>query len=244
MRSLTETLLLAIAAISLSVTSQAQNFFPPSGPLALNLAGQGLPSGYTPYSTSFVASGSTSVITFVFRHDPGWFAFDDASVSTGGGSNLLVNPGFETNSLGGWAYFSQNGVTHTGFVGNASSVVGLIPWHPPVFDGSFDWLDGSTGGYDGITQTIATTAGLTYQISFELNQQLTESVVATKFQETSTNGQSGVLGNGIDVLVYAGNATPSTDPNSNLHSTPEPMTLSLLGGSLIGLSILRRRRRC
>ncbi len=146
MRRLIEILFLAAAVIGVSTQSRAQNVFPPSGPLALNLTGQALPSGYNPYNTTFVASGSTLVITFVFRHDPGWFAFDDASVSTGGVSNLLVNGGFETNSVSGWAYFSQNGVTHTGFVGNASSVVGLIPWHPPVFDGNFvGWTDPPMG---------------------------------------------------------------------------------------------------
>ncbi len=77
------------------------NNAPPTGPLVLDLAGGTLPSTYTEYSTSSVASSTSSDITFVFRHDPGWFAFDDASVvASGGGSNLLSNGGFESGTLG------------------------------------------------------------------------------------------------------------------------------------------------
>ena len=194
--------------------------YPPSGPHVLDLNSQALPSGYTLYNATFTATTTSSVISFVFRHDPGWFAFDAASVSTAGGANLLANGGFESGTMAGWNFFAQTGVTHTGFVGNAGSSVGSLAWNPPVFQGNFDWLDGPANGYDGITQTIATTVGVTYNISFELNQHVTQPVTATRFQQISTNGQAGVLGNGIDMLVYAGANAPSTDPSSNLNNTP------------------------
>ena len=237
-----------VAGAALAVAGAAHaglNNLPPAGPLALDLAGQALPSGYTQYSTSFTATSASSVVTFVFRHDPGWFAFDDASVTANGGPNLLLDGGFEDAGLGPWTFFAQAGVSHTGFVGNASSVVGQNPWNPPVFDGAHDWLDGSTGGYDGLSQTIATTAGQVYTIAFALDQRLTQDVTATHFQQLSTNGQSGVLGNGIDMLVYGGDAEPSaTDPLSpRTPGVPEPASwaLMIMGFGFAGAALRARR---
>jgi hypothetical protein len=233
----------AIAALTVAGAARAENLAPPAGPLALNLAGQPLPSSYTEYSTSFVASSSSSVITFVFRHDPGWFAFDDASVvADGDTTNLLADGGFESG-IGPWSFFAQNGVSHTGFVGNDGTAVGGITWNAPVHSGDHDWLDGSTEGYDGLTQTIATTAGQKYDITFFLDQRLTQNVSASHFLELSNNGASGVLGNGIDALVYAGNGLPS--PVETLPpGVPEPAAwaLMILGMGGVGASLRSRRR--
>jgi hypothetical protein len=233
----------ALALAAICGVARAENLEPPAGPLALNLVGQPLPTVYTEYSTAFTATSTTSTVTFVFRHDPGWFAFDDASVSTGGGANLLSNGGFESGSLGAWNYFQQDGVSHTGFVGSVGSVVGGIPWTAPVFDGNHDWLDGSTEGYDGLSQTFATVVGATYDITFWLDQKLTQNVVATTFKQISDNGASGVLGNGIDALVYAGDGTPSTSlplPSG----APEPMSwaLMILGLGGVGAAMRGSRR--
>src|ERR1035437_72019 len=78
----------------------AQNFGPPPGAI-LDLAGQAVPNAYTNYSVNFTATQASTVITFAFRHDPGYFALDDASVTLfGGGSNLLLNGGFEAGASG------------------------------------------------------------------------------------------------------------------------------------------------
>jgi hypothetical protein len=205
--------------LSGSFTSSRKLGFPPSGPVVLDLKGKPLPATYTQYSTTFTATGSSSVIAFVFRHDPGWFAFDDATVSTGAGPNLLTNGGFESGTSAGWTIFSQTSVSSTGKVGHLGSSVGGNPWNPPVFNGNYDWLEGTDAGYDGISQTISTVAGTTYTITFELVQHVTQNVTATTFQQVSTNGGTGVQGNGVDALVYAGATAPSTDPNSTLSNT-------------------------
>lgn len=235
--------LIAAAGVLFAGAARAENLLPPAGPLSLNLAGQPLPTGYTEYSTSFTASSSSSIVTFVFRHDPGWFAFDDASVVADGAStNLLSDGGFESG-IGSWSYFAQSGVTHTGFVGNIGSVVGGIPWSAPVHSGAHDWLDGSTEGYDGLSQTIATTPGQVYDVTFWLDQRLTQPVSASIFKELSDNGQSGVLGNGIDALVYAGDALPSTtDPLTPGVPEPSVWVLMIVGFGFLGVRLQATRR--
>ena len=50
---------------------------------------------YHLYNTSFVATGTTTNVSFAFREDPAFLFLDDVSVTQGGGSNLLLNPGFK-----------------------------------------------------------------------------------------------------------------------------------------------------
>ena len=55
-------------------------------------------------------------------------------------------------------------------------------------------------GYDGISQTVATTAGHQYVLSFQARSQ---APTFSPFQHLSTNGHvSDSGGNGVDVLVY------------------------------------------
>ncbi|HEY1781404.1 MAG TPA: PEP-CTERM sorting domain-containing protein [Roseiarcus sp.] len=238
-----QTATLIAAGLFFAGAAQAENLLPPAGPLALNLAGQPLPTSYTEYSASFTASSSSSIVTFVFRHDPGWFAFDDASViASGGSTNLLSDGGFE-GGIGSWSYFAQSGVSHTGFVGDVGTVVGGIPWSAPVHSGAHDWLDGSTEGYDGLSQTIATVAGQAYEITFWLDQRLTQPVTASIFKELSDNGDSGVRGNGIDALVYAGDALPSTtEPLTPSVPEPSVWVLMTVGFGFLGLRVRATRR--
>jgi hypothetical protein len=199
------------------------------------LAPGAVDTSYRQYVANFVAATAASTVTFVFRHDPGFFAFDDASVVdiTHASGNLLNNGGFETggtttppNPPSGWTYFQQVGVTFLGF--QTTATTGLSP-----HGGSQFWYDGATEGYDGIDQTFATTASDTYQISFWLNQTDITGHSSGVYQQLSNNGLSGTNGNGIDMVVYAGNGLPPT-------GVPEPATMLLLGLGLVGLAGVKR----
>jgi uncharacterized repeat protein (TIGR01451 family) len=163
---------------------------PPAGPIldlggafatpptaALPIPGNGNET-YQYYTVNFTAAAANStctngscstVITFAFRDDPAQISFTNASVTdvtTPGitGPNLLTNGSFGTGDLTGWTYVDNFGVSGAGLVGLAGQYYANCPsFQGAVFN---CWIDGAVQAYDALSQTIATTAGHTYEISF------------------------------------------------------------------------------
>ena len=200
---------------------------PPAGPEILDLSGRPLPAAYTAYSVGFTASSVSTVVTFAFRDDPAFLLFDNASVvdTTHPSGNLLVNPGFEANANTpiGWTYFDQDNVAFAGVVNTSDGA---------AYQGSNYWYDGAVGGYDGLSQTLATTLGDTYRVGFEL-QETSESGNFERLASTDDNSD------GIDVVVYAGSSAPST---TQQEAVPEPASIAMLGMAFGGLTMMNRRR--
>jgi protein with PEP-CTERM/exosortase system signal len=222
---------LVSGALLLANRATAQNLPPPpsSGLLVFSLTGDPVDTSVDAYAANFIASSVGSDITFVFRHDPGFFFLSNVTVTdlTNPSGNIIGNGDFladgHTNpgdTVTDWSYFFQTGNDFPQYFG--------------FEDGSGNFVDGSTQAYDGISQAFATTMGDTYQISFDLRQD--ESGVAD-YQPTSTNGDtSNTGGNGIDMFVYAGNGIPSQNvPDSG-------STLALLAGGIVALALPGLRR--
>lgn len=236
-----------VAGASLVVCSSvALAQTPPAGALADlgALAGFGTPtpSTTTNESFSFTAANANTTVSFAFREVPAYFAFSNVSVVANGGStNLITNPNFQGSALhsvvpNGWGRWIQPiDVSAIGQVSSAASPYGcgnIVP-NQALF-----WCDGSVQGFDAIYQTIATTIGSTYTISFNLAD------------NGGTWRQANTSGSGIDMLVYALNGvnttpvgTTSDCPTCGIpNSVPEPISPALVGIALILLACSRRLR--
>jgi hypothetical protein len=153
---------------------------------------------------------------------------------TGGGPNLLVDPGFEAGTVGsntppGWAYFIQPS-TITGPLGATGIVESGTPtgFADNPYSGSNYWFDGSVGGYDGIGQRVATTIGDSYTIGFYLaDDNIRQTGSEADFDASNDPGMS------KDVFVYAQATTPAI---------PELSTwaMALIGFASLGVAARRQ----
>jgi hypothetical protein len=196
-------------------------------------------SVYTQFTTTFVATATSEFVSFALREEPAFFSFDDVSVTTGAGPNLLQDPGFEsdtpanvgTNFPVGWSRWIQAVDTSAiGVVagnGNNESCGNSGP-----HTGSYFWCDGSVQGYDALYQQLnGLTVGATYTVTFWVT-------------DNSGSAMAGDPTDAINFLVYAGTALPTgavpigTPPST----TPLPGTiyLTLLGISCLGIYLAFR----
>jgi PEP-CTERM motif len=220
----------AIAGIgALSALPAAAQNAPPGALFDLQPIHPSVLSNYEQFSFSFVAGTANTTVSFAFREVPAYFAFDDASVVLNGTTtNLFVNPGFESATVGqttptSWGRFIQPiDVTAIGVVASGTDS-GCSP--NSAHSGSQYWCDGSVEGYDGLFQTVATTVGATYTVSFWLGDNAGEQPNIPE----------------IDMLGYAEAGLPvGTIP---VNSIPEPETYALMLAGLAALSVAGRRRR-
>jgi len=223
-------------------TLDPSNIPPPPGAI-LDLAGTPVFTGaWHQYSVNFMATTANTDIAFLFRNDPGFTGFDDVSVSTGGGPNLFLNPGFEANTGAPPTNWNFENIYGAGFAGAVTSSVspggclGMSPSFP--HNGNNAWCDGATQAYDAIDQVVATTLGDTYTVTFWQNNVDSTGVdESAGYQQISTNGHNSdndTGGNGIDTLVYAGATIPAP--------VPEPASVMLMASGVLGLGITFRRK--
>jgi hypothetical protein len=170
-------------------------------------------AAYQRYCFQSTATSSSTLLSLMFRNDPSFTSLDNVSVvKTGTSLELLLNGGFDAN---------VNGPIPDHWL--AVGVQGLqAAGHLVSSGGNGFWYDGAVGGFDGIAQVVATTPGDTYTICFDLrgNPAFNATTVVTE--------------------VYFGDLPPGT-VITGTGTMPEPSAAMLLGLSVSGL-LLRRRR--
>ncbi|OYW17394.1 MAG: hypothetical protein B7Z55_12605, partial [Planctomycetales bacterium 12-60-4] len=120
---------------------------------------------YQFYTYDVVATQADSYLSFTFRNDPAYTSLDTISVTLSGGPELLLNGGMDTATADvpdNWVKIGTQGLAAAGIY-STTSPPGIGPQA-----GAGYWRDGAVGGFDGIAQSLTTTIGATYTISFWL----------------------------------------------------------------------------
>jgi hypothetical protein len=167
-------------------------------------------------------------------------------------ANLITNPGFETGNFNGWIQFGNVGFT---------GVDAGLP-HSGIFAASL----GPVGSLGFLSQTLATTPGQRYDLSFFLESDgatpnqfqvfwngslIFDALNLTAFDYIDFNS---LLPDRFQNLLATSVTTPlvfgfRNDPgflhldDVAVNATPEPTTFLLLGTTMVGLGLARWKRR-
>jgi len=172
-------------------------------------------------------------------------------------ASIITNPGFETGNFTGWALSGDTSFTA---VDNFSPHSGSFG----AFLGTSVGTPGSTGS---ITQTLATTVGVLYDIEFWLSTPIMPNFFSVSFDGIVLDSLTDITtSSSIPIPVYTlfSYTALASSTSTNLVFTfrhdpwgwdlddvsveaatavPDPGSLPLFGGGLIALLALRRRYR-
>jgi hypothetical protein len=165
-------------------------------------------------------------------------------------ANLVANGNFGTGDFTDWAVSDPIGIT----------IDSSSPYSGDTYDASL----GTYGTTGTLSQVIGTTAGSSYTVSFELQNQ--DTTGSGDVLEAYFDGQLdyqwtlGSLSAGYNLISFIASASTSSttlefveendnsdwnldDVSVDAIGVPEPPAAALLVGSLVGLGALRRRLR-
>jgi len=261
--SLVGLLLASVAGIGLSTAPvAAQSLAPPAGAI-MDLNGQSLPvNDPSSYSEEFqvnpadIVDGATT-LTFLFRDDYAYIDFYNVVLydlsSATPTVNLLANGNFAggTHISNGyldipidWTYVNPNPTTSNVFVAGG--------WSKFCAGGGKCWSDGTTGGYDELSQSVVVNSQDSYRISFDATVNGVappppgvEESTAT-WSRYSTNAATGFSANAADILAYIGPVGGFTEapppPPPCCEPIPEPSTWAMMLLGFAGLAFVGYRR--